>query len=171
MKSKKRILVYGYGNPGRQDDGLGVRCTELLEEWARKQKFTSVFFDSNYQLNIEDAAEISDKDIVIFIDASIEDIQDFIITKVKPTKKTNFTMHSVSPGFVLHLCDEIYNQRPDTYLVHIKGYEWELHEGLTEKAENNLIYTFELLKTILKYPGLIDEYLEPEKSIEEINYN
>ncbi len=29
-----QILVYGYGNPGRQDDGLGVELVRRLEEWA-----------------------------------------------------------------------------------------------------------------------------------------
>ena len=32
-----RILIYGYGNPGRQDDGLGIRLSEELENWAHQQ--------------------------------------------------------------------------------------------------------------------------------------
>lgn len=171
MKSDKKILVYGYGNPGRQDDGLGIMCVELLEEWVVKKNLPNLSFDSNYQLNIEDAAELSDKDIVIFIDASEEDIQDFYITKVTLSKKVDFTMHSVSPGFILNLCAELYNCKPEAYMVHIKGYEWEFKEGLTAKAKNNILYAFEFLKTILKYPRLIDEYIEPENTMESINYN
>ena len=171
MKSKKRIFVYGYGNPGRQDDGLGVRCVELLEEWVLEKGMNNVRFDSNYQLNIEDAAEISDCDIVIFIDASMEDIKDFYISRLDMSAKMDFTMHSVSPGFVLHLCNEIYDRRPEAYLVHIKGYEWELKEGLTDKAEKNLLYAFELLKSMVKYPSLIEEYLIPVNEKEAMNYN
>ncbi|MBN1186705.1 MAG: hydrogenase maturation protease [Bacteroidales bacterium] len=171
MKGKKRIFVYGYGNPGRQDDGLGVRCTELLEEWVKEKSLNNVRFDSNYQLNIEDAAEISNSDIVIFIDASMEEIKDFYISKLDMSAKMDFTMHSVSPGFVLHLCNEIYDRKPEAYLVHIKGYEWELKEGITEKAEKNLLYAFELLKNMVKYPDLIDEYIEPVSTKEALNYN
>ena len=28
-----KILVYGYGNPGREDDGLGIRFAEIIETW------------------------------------------------------------------------------------------------------------------------------------------
>ena len=27
------ILIYGYGNPGRQDDGLGPTLVDALETW------------------------------------------------------------------------------------------------------------------------------------------
>ena len=51
----RKILVYGYGNPGRQDDGLGVALVEELEQWVATEKIPGLDFDSNYQLNAEDA--------------------------------------------------------------------------------------------------------------------
>ena len=70
-------------------------------------------------------------DIVIFADASIEEIDDFIFTKVNPDNSTiEFTMHAVSPAFVLDLCRKLYGKCPETYLIHIKGYEWEFEEKL-----------------------------------------
>ncbi len=139
MTDINKILLYGYGNPGRQDDGLGNEFVEEMEKWVTENKIENVEFDSNYQLNIEDADTISDKDIVVFIDATIEDIEDFYIDEIEPSNaKVEFSMHAVSPAFVVNLCNEIYNKFPKCYLVHIKGYEWDFAEGLTDKARENL---------------------------------
>jgi len=155
--SAYKILIYGYGNPGRQDDGLGNAFIDSLETWAKHQKVEGLTFDSNYQLNIEDAAEVSDKDLVIFVDASTEDIEDFILTPVNASTKVAFTTHAASPGYIIDLCKQLYNRVPATYLMHIKGYEWEFREGLTEKALQNLEKAMKHIKMKLK---------EPEKMIE-----
>lgn len=144
---QKKILLYGYGNPGRQDDGLGNEFIERIEKWISKEGIEDIETDSNYQLNIEDADAISDKDVVVFVDASIEEIDDFILTKVKPNEsKVEFTMHAVSAAFVLDLCQKLYNKHPETYLLHIKGYEWDFKEGLTDKAIQNLDKALEFIK-------------------------
>ncbi|NQT65416.1 MAG: hydrogenase maturation protease [FCB group bacterium] len=137
----KKILLYGYGNPGRQDDALGIRFIEEMQTWVEENGYKNISFDSNYQLNIEDADTISGYDIVFFIDASMESIKSFSITKVEQSNaQVEFTMHAISPGVVLSLCQQIYNKVPQTHLIHIKGFEWELEfdKGLTEKAEKNL---------------------------------
>jgi len=136
-----KILFYGYGNPGRQDDALGIRFIERMETWVKKNGCKNIFFDSNYQLNIEDADTISNYDIVYFVDASMEPIKNFEISEVEHSKaKIEFTMHAISPGVVLDLCQQIYKKVPQTYLIHIKGFEWDLEfdKGLTEKGEKNL---------------------------------
>ena len=136
-----KILIYGYGNPSRQDDALGVLFTDKMEVWAKEQKLSHLSFDTNYQLNIEDADTISAQDVVYFVDASMEPIDDFSITKVESSNaQIEFTMHAISAGVVLDLCNQIYGKAPETYLIHIKGYEWDLEfdKGLSSKAENNL---------------------------------
>jgi len=141
------ILVYGYGNPGRQDDALGVRLAENIEQWVMDEHIQNVEVDSNYQLNIEDSDSVSKADIVIFADASIEEIDDFIFTKVDPDNSSiEFTMHAVSPAFVLDLCRKIYGKCPDAYLIHIKGFEWEFEEKLSDDAMLNLAKATSFLK-------------------------
>jgi len=152
MVKKLDILLYGYGNPGRKDDGLGPILVDLVEKWIIKNEIKNISIDSNYQLNIEDSYTIRDYDIVIFIDASIEEIDDFIITRVEPSDKVNYTMHSASPSFVLNLCNKIYNYTPETYLLHIKGYEFQLQEGLSENAQRNLESAYEFIKSLLVKP-------------------
>ena len=133
-----KTLIYGYGNPGRQDDGLGPACVEIIGEWIKEQNLDDIEIDCNYQLNIEDAERISGKDKVIFVDATIEPIEDHVMTKVEPGNNyIEFTMHAVSPAYVLDLCQKIFHKSPETYLLHIKGYEFELIEELTPKAKQN----------------------------------
>jgi hydrogenase maturation protease len=152
LQQQLQILIYGYGNPGRQDDGLGNHFVEMVKEWAAQQGLINISFDSNYQLNIEDAAEIADKDIVIFVDASLEEIDDFVLDEITPDAKVEFSMHSVSASYVVHLCKEIYPQCPSAWLLHLKGYEWEFREGLTGQALDNCHKAFEHLKPILLNP-------------------
>jgi hydrogenase maturation protease len=144
-----KILLYGYGNPGRQDDGLGISVVERIEKWIRKHNLDFVKTDCNYQLNIEDAADMADKDLVIFADASKEDINGFLMTAIEPSNKPQFTSHSVTPSYLLNLCNVIYNKSPDVYLLHIKGYKWEFLGTMTEEAKRNLNNSYNFLKKFI----------------------
>lgn len=165
----KKVLIYGYGNPGRQDDALGVLLADQMDTWAKNNSQISIDFDSNYQLNIEDALTISEYDLVIFADASIEDISDFKITEVVPNQKTEFTMHAMSPEFVLHLCQSLYDKFPKTYLLHIKGYEFEFLGQPTAKASENLKLAMKFLSDLFSSSpipiDLLDQHLEDKIKI------
>ncbi len=145
-----RILIYGYGNPGRQDDALGLLLVDYIEQWALQQKFLFVSTDQSYQLNIEDADKISGYDLVIFCDASKAGIEDVLIEEVIPDMKTDFTMHAVSPSFVLGLCHQICTKQPITYQLHIKGYSWEFMQPPTERSQKNLLKAQTLLTQFLE---------------------
>lgn len=156
MAIDRKILVYGYGNPGRQDDGLGNEFVNRLENWIQTHQLSGIEVDSNYQLNIEDAAVIADKDIVIFVDASVESIEDFALTRVLPADShIEFTMHACSSSFVLDLCNKIYGKNPETFLLHIKGYEWGFVEQLSSKAISNLEKALDFCKNLLLNPDEI----------------
>ncbi|NBC84037.1 MAG: hydrogenase maturation protease [Bacteroidetes bacterium] len=153
METTKKILIYGYGNPGRQDDGLGNAMIQLLDGWLFEFPMPHVQLDSNYQLNIEDATELKGKVLVIFVDASVnENVKQFELIPVQPTAKAEFTMHATSPGYILHLCEQMFNSHPETWLMQIKGLSWEMKEELTEQAKDNLQEAFEYLKDMIMHP-------------------
>ena len=147
-----KVLIYGYGNPGRQDDGLGNAFVNRIREWAAIEGLHDFYFDSNYQLNIEDADAISDKDLVIFADASEEEIEDFCLTKVDGTSDITFTTHAASPGYIVKLCEELFNKNPLVLLLHIKGFKWEFQEGISEEAQSNLNAALVYMKKRLLHP-------------------
>ncbi len=146
-----KVLIYGYGNPGRQDDVVGARIVELVDKWIEDEKIEHISTDCNYQLNIEDAAVIADYDIVIFIDASVvEDVEQFRLETVEPNAATiEFTMHAVSTAFVVDLCRKIYGKTPKVSVLHIKAYEFDFKEELTTKTAENMLAAFKFLKGYL----------------------
>jgi hydrogenase maturation protease len=149
LTAKPSVLVYGYGNPGRQDDGLGVMLAEIVEAWGISRGYESLHTDSNYQLNLEDADALANHDLVIFADASGEDMEDFRLEVLEPSPAVEFTMHAVSPAFILHLCHQMFDKKPETYLLHIRGYEWEFMGTMTEGARRNLEKAVAFVKEFL----------------------
>ena len=78
-------------------------------------------------------------------------MNDFLFTEVNPSEATiEFTMHAVSPSFVIDLCKKLYGKTPKTFLVHIKGYEFDFIEELTENANLNLAKATSFLKEKIK---------------------
>lgn len=140
MKEKK-ILVYGFGNPGRQDDGLGPAIIERLDT----DGIPGIATDCNYQLNIEDAYLIAENDIVVFVDASIDAEEPYSFSKIEPSAEITFTTHSMSPQSVLALCAELYEKKLDAYVLGIRGYEWDFEVGLTPKADKNFNEAYSFL--------------------------
>jgi len=146
MATKTRILVYGYGNPGRQDDGLGIEMVKMVQEWIDRHELDCMTSEDNYQLNVEDAETISKMEYVVFVDATKEDIHEYKFAEVDPTdKKVEFTMHAVSPGYVLNLSKELFGKAPKTYILGIKGYEWDFKEALSDNAKLNLEQAYQFL--------------------------
>ncbi len=150
MHHNPKILVYGYGNPGRQDDVLGIKLADTISGWALQNHYSFIETDSNYQLNIEDASAIYDRDLVIFADASQEVMDDYLFTRIYPDSKVSYTMHHVKPEYIQYLCNEIYQTVPESFLLHIKGYRWDFLGELTGQAEANLNKAVDFLKFFLK---------------------
>lgn len=158
MEDDLKILVSGYGNPGRQDDGLAAILVERLEQWAGMEGLDHISFDINYQLSIEDAEQIAAYDVVVFVDASMEGIEDIFLSRVSGRNDLAFTTHAASPDFVVRICRDLFRKEPQAFLLHIKGFSWEFAEGLSEGASRNLERAFELMKKGLKNPRLFDEW-------------
>jgi hydrogenase maturation protease len=141
IKKTDRVLIFGYGNLGRQDDGLGIEFTERFanSKIANTLK-AQINVDSNYQLNIEDALLISEFNVVLFVDASLQNktFTPYGIRELAPINVMGISSHSMSPATVLSFCQHLYKKYPRCYLLTLPGYEWELKEELTAEAERNL---------------------------------
>ena len=133
--SKRRLIVVGYGNPGRLDDGLGPAFAER----AGRLGLPGVAVDSNYQLAIEDAATIAEFDVAVFADASVSGLEPFNCVELAPKEGTCFTTHHVAPEQILHLARALFGAATQAYLIGIRGYAFdEFGERLSPRAEENL---------------------------------
>jgi len=144
------VKIIGYGNPGRQDDGIAEAMIEKIQQWLDQQTIGNhVTAYSCYQLNIEDAERIADADLVFFIDASRNQVESYQVTEIKPDQQSVFTSHGVSPQYVVGLCEALYFSKPLAYLLEIKGYEWEFREELSSGASRNIAQAFRFLTDFL----------------------
>ena len=136
MTGKDDILLIGYGNPGRLDDGLGPALAEAIEAMS----LPGVTVESDYQLSVEDAAEVAGHRLVIFADADSAGAEPFSLTRIAPAgKTTSFSTHSVRPEAVLALAGELFGAQPDAYVLAIRGYQFdEFGEQLSPQARKNL---------------------------------
>ena len=131
--SRPAVLVYGYGNPGRQDDGAGVALADALERWAGSAGRPWLTFERNYQLNVEDALEALRHRIVVFLDATADQEEPFRFLSLQPSSRPTFTTHQMRPESVLALCRDLYGSCPFGRLLTIRGYSWEPGQAMTEQ--------------------------------------
>jgi len=143
---EKKILVIGYGNPGRLDDGLGPAFADAIES----KNISGVTVDSDYQLTVEDSSSVSIHDIVIFADASVNGKEPFFLKKITPKKDISFTTHSIDPESVLGLAYDLFNAKTIGYVLGIRGYDFnEFGMVLSKKAKNNLAKAVEYISQLL----------------------
>jgi hydrogenase maturation protease len=129
------ILLIGYGNPARQDDGLGLALAQQLAAAS----LAGLQIESDYQLSVEYAWDIARYKTVIFVDASLEGDQPFSFQAIAPQAASSFFSHSLSPQALLFLAEQLFEAKPRAYLLAIRGYCFDqIEEGLSEAAEQNL---------------------------------
>jgi hydrogenase maturation protease len=130
------ILVYGYGNPGRLDDGLGPALASGL---GGQDLGDGVTVETGYQLQIEDAALVAEHQVVVFADADAACPAPFELRPLAPRREAAFTTHSVAPEAVLALAREHFGGRMTGFALAIRGYEFDGYgERLSPGAERNL---------------------------------
>jgi len=151
--SSAKVLVIGYGNPGRLDDGLGPALAEAITQ----MNLPNVTVDSNYQLTVEDAEAIARHDVVIFADASVAGTEPFEFRCISPKPYGSFTTHSVTPEAVLGLAEELFAAHAKGYVLAIRGYEFnEFGERLSAHATDNLTAAVQFAESALSNGLLVN---------------
>ena len=135
LKPHNHTLLIGIGNSGRADDGLGWAFLDALESLD----LPTEQIHYRYQLAIEDASLLAEYPRVIFVDACQEELPEgFRFEKINPSNDFEFTTHILSPEAVLFLAEDLFEAKPEAYLLAIEGSEWGLRLGMSEQAKVNL---------------------------------
>jgi len=134
--SAEGTLVLGWGNPGRGDDGLGPALADAVEALAAP----GVEVESDYQLQVEDAAAIARHERVLFVDAAREGPEPFFLRRLSPASSgLSWSSHSLTPGQLLALARELFGAEPEAWLLGVRGYEFDrLGDPLSRGARENL---------------------------------
>ena len=129
------MLLIGYGNAGRGDDGLGVAFAERIS----RAGLAGCLFDIDYQLTVEHAAQVAEADTVLFVDALMGGDAPYRFTRVQADSAADLASHSLQPQAVLALAEMLYGKAPDAFVLGISGESFgEMAEGLSTTAQRNL---------------------------------
>jgi hydrogenase maturation protease len=127
------LLIIGYGNPLRGDDGIGPAVVDELQGSPIAARTELL---QRHQLGPELAAQIAIADAVIFVDASAVGIPGEIRTRrlQAPEAATSDLTHHVSPEILLAIARELYGRAPDAVLVTVCGASFEMGTPMSDVA-------------------------------------
>lgn len=148
----KPVLLFGYGNLSRGDDALGPLLLEYAESHC---DLDAIEILSDFQLQIEHALDLENRRLVLFVDASVACTNAFDFAMLEPARDKSYTTHAMSPAAVLDVYQSIKNQTPPPcFLLSIKAEQFELGDGLSSNAENNLTQACSFAGRLLSNPSL-----------------
>jgi len=142
------ILIIGYGNTLRRDDGVGVRAAESLSAepgLAADLDRGRVRVLTAYQLTPELALDISAASLVIFIDADLRGLPGSVsVRRLDPEAprsaaderaEPGASTHHVGGGELVALAAELGGHRPMAIAIGVGVEDLELGEGLSGAVE------------------------------------
>lgn len=130
-----KLLLFGYGNPGRGDDALGPELTGRIAQ----MHLANVECQNDMQLQVEHVADLAACTQVLFIDADMSCAEPFEFSGIGALKDDSYTSHAMNPAALLHAYSQVYGKAaPPAFLLRIRGYDFELGDMLSDKATSNL---------------------------------
>jgi len=147
---KKNILIICIGNEIRSDDGVAIHLARELE----KLKFPEIEVITTHQLIPELADTISQFDLVIFVDASVETNKNIKLIKIEKNENQSeiSTFHSLSPETLVHLSEKIFNKNPEAYILKIPANNFEFGTELHPQTKQKM---FEAIDTLINFLNCI----------------
>lgn len=128
------VLVIGYGNPLRQDDGFGWQVAERLIQ----ESTNGIRAIPCHQLTPELAEPLSRCHVAIFVDAREGEPVGQLEWEPAfstPSATPSFT-HSVAPADLLLVARALYGSSPaHAYLLTVRSVHFEHGEGLSPEVE------------------------------------
>lgn len=143
-----RVLIIGYGNPLRCDDGVGWRAAEQLSTEIGDE---DVEILARQQLTPELAEAISRCKRVIFIDACIDCHPGSIkIKKILPVSASdNIFLHHLTPTALMTMARVLYKVFPEAFVLTVGGYSCDFGERLSPAAAKALPALLETVKSMV----------------------
>ncbi len=139
-QARAPVLILTYGNPSRGDDALGTAMFDLLEKHKlENSQLDHVDLYTDFQLQIEHAVDLEDRQYVLFIDAGVSCSEPFECDRLQPERDDSFTTHAMSPASVLAVYKQIHgSEPPPAYLLTIRAYKFGLGKSMSTQAKANL---------------------------------
>jgi len=129
------ILIFGWGNPSRGDDALGP----LFVERIQALDLPGVECLTDFQLQVEHALDLLDRQRILFVDASIDAEAPYRQSRLFPARDASFSTHAITPESVMQVYVDLHDDDPPPCdLLAIRGERFELGETLSPAAAMHL---------------------------------
>jgi hydrogenase maturation protease len=130
-----KVLVIGYGNTLRSDDGAGVRVAEEIAARA----LPGVVALAVHQLTPEIAERLAGAARVIFVDARLADEgKDIVLARLNPHLSARPAGHISDPQSLLALARSLYGHSPRAWLITVPAVDVSMGERLSVTAERGV---------------------------------
>ena len=146
--SKNSVIVIGYGNTLRSDDGIGQRVALEVQGW----KLPSVRSLPLHQLTPELAETLQGAKAVIFVDADpSSQAEDMVqVCQIEPVDASNLPAgHTSDPRSLLALTQAVYGYSPPAWLITIPAINFEFGETFSPITEQGLTIALEQIRSLL----------------------
>ncbi len=142
-----RLVVFGWGNDARGDDGLGP----LLLERVARAGWPGVTTIEDFQLQIEHALDLDGADAALFLDAGRGTPAPYIFSEIAARRDMAHTTHALAPEAVLDVyARSLSSTPPPSFTLCMRGERFELGEGLSAEAADRLEAAWDFLQGLMR---------------------
>lgn len=131
-----KLLVIGYGNPLRRDDGIGPVLAQSLDDLQPRRHIEVIV---SHQLLPEMANPVSQADRLILIDAVYGgQAGNWSCLPLFPDhldRGLPVLVHTVSPTHLLAMSQILYGRAPIAHIITVIGSDFGYGEGLSDVVE------------------------------------
>ncbi|MDK9696035.1 MAG: hydrogenase maturation protease [Siculibacillus sp.] len=146
-----RVVVLGWGNESRGDDGLGPALTRRIEAVG----LPHVTAIEDFQLQLEHAVDLEGADLVLFVDASLAAPHPFAFTETAAREGLTHTSHAMAPEAVLDVFTRVMGRPPPpAFVMGLRGEAFELGTGLGAAAVERLEAAWAFVRPLLETPDV-----------------
>ncbi len=131
QKSPVGILVIGYGNTLRRDDGVGPGVAEAVAALA----LPGVRTLACPLLTPELAESVSQARMVLFVDAAVDAPREVQLRTLAPAESSQIMAHAASPATLLALARDVFGHAPEAWLITIPVEELGIGEEFSPLAQ------------------------------------
>ena len=141
---RERLLIIGYGNTLRRDDGVGPKVAEAVEALA----LPGVRALACALLTPELAEAVSQANTVVFVDAAVDAPREVQMRKLTPAETSQIMAHAASPATLLALARDVFGHAPNAWWLTIPAEELGIGEELSALAQQGFERAVERIKRL-----------------------
>ncbi len=146
MLPTQNLLVIGYGNTLRSDDGVGPRVAAAVEALQLSGVRTLIC----QQLSPEHADPISRAHTVIFVDAAVDAPAEVQLRKLEPNESTQLMAHAADPCTMLALARDVFGHCPEAWWLTIPAVKLGFGEDLSPDAQRGFEQAVREIKNLCR---------------------